>query len=32
MKDLTAGGVLLRKGDMLTVDMYHLGNNEREWQ
>jgi len=31
LQDLTAGGLALRKGDMLTIDMYRMCNNPKEW-
>jgi len=31
-QDLTAGGLALRAGDMINIDIHRLGNNPNEWR
>jgi cytochrome P450 len=31
MEDITAGGVNIKKGDAISIDMYRLCNNPSEW-
>jgi cytochrome P450 len=32
MEDVTVNGCTIKKGDGLSVDMYRLGNNPKEWK